>query len=99
MRPASERRRLLGVYPSQFRAVHVRLLPGSTTLAVNTALLLLILGAAPLFVRAMPNKLKVRWGLGLLLIYPLVAFVLFKGGLFGLRIVDTSRWGGITAHT
>ena len=62
---------------------------------VNTALLLLILGAAPLFVRAMPNKLKVRWGLGLLVVYPLVAFVLFKGGLFGLPVVDTSRWGGL----
>ena len=62
---------------------------------VNTALLLLILGAAPLFAHAVPNKLKARWGLGLLVVYPLVAFVLFKGGLFGLPVVDTSRWGGL----
>ncbi len=62
---------------------------------VNIALLLLILGATPLFLPAVSNKFKVRWGLGLLVLYPLVAFVLFKGGLFGLPVVETSRWGGL----
>ncbi|HPF58565.1 MAG TPA: amino acid ABC transporter permease [Candidatus Competibacteraceae bacterium] len=62
---------------------------------VNSAALLLILGAAPLFAGRVPSKLKVRLGLGLLVIYPVIAFVLFKGGLFGLPAVDTRRWGGL----
>jgi general L-amino acid transport system permease protein len=62
---------------------------------VNTALLLLILGAAPLFIRTIPNPVKVKLGLGLLVVYPVIAFVLFKGGLLGLPEVETSRWGGL----
>ena len=62
---------------------------------VNIAVVLLVLGAAPLFVRAVPDQLKMRLGLGLLVVYPLVAFVLFKGGILGLSAVDTSSWGGL----
>ncbi len=62
---------------------------------VNATLLLLVIGAAPLFVRAVPGKFKVRLGLGLLAIYPVIAFVLLKGGTFGLPVVDTSNWGGL----
>ena len=62
---------------------------------VNIAVVLLVLGAAPLFVRAVPDQLKMRLGLGLLVVYPLVAFVLFKGGMLGLAAVDTSSWGGL----
>ena len=62
---------------------------------VKAALVVLILGAAPLFVRAVPGKLKVRLGLGLLAVYPVIAFVLFKGGIPGLPEVETSRWGGL----
>jgi len=62
---------------------------------VNTAVVLLILGAAPLFIRTVPNQFKVRLGLGLLVIYPIIAYVLFKGGMFGLSVVDTRRWGGL----
>ncbi len=62
---------------------------------VNIALLLLILGAAPLFIRTMPNPVKVKLGLGLLVFYPIIAFVLFKGGLLGLPEVETSLWGGL----
>lgn len=62
---------------------------------VNSAVLLLILGAAPLFIRTVPNPVKVKLGLGLLVVYPIIAFVLFKGGLFGLPNVETSRWGGL----
>ncbi|HOW74482.1 MAG TPA: amino acid ABC transporter permease [Candidatus Competibacteraceae bacterium] len=62
---------------------------------VNIAVLLLILGAAPLFIRTVPNPVKVKLGLSLLVVYPMVAFVLFKGGLFGLPNVETSRWGGL----
>ena len=62
---------------------------------VNLAVVLLVLGAAALFVRAVPDQLKMRLGLGLLVVYPLVAFVLFKGGMLGLSAVDTSSWGGL----
>ncbi|MFZ1641697.1 MAG: amino acid ABC transporter permease [Candidatus Contendobacter sp.] len=62
---------------------------------VKAALVVLILGAAPLFVRAVHGKLKVRLGLGLLAVYPVIAFVLFKGGVLGLPEVETSQWGGL----
>jgi general L-amino acid transport system permease protein len=62
---------------------------------VVATVLLLILGAAPLFTRAVSNKFKVRLGLGLLIVYPGVAFVLLKGGMIGLPAVDTSQWGGL----
>ena len=62
---------------------------------VKTALVALLLGAAPLFVRTVPGKIKMRLGLSLLAVYPVIAFVLFKGGLWGLPVVDTSKWGGL----
>ncbi len=62
---------------------------------VNAAVLLLILGAAPLFMRAVSSKFKIRLGLGLLIGYPFVAFALLKGGMIGLPVVDTSQWGGL----
>ncbi len=62
---------------------------------VNLALLLLILGVAPLFTQALTNAAKVKLGLSLLVIYPIIAFILFKGGLFGLPDIETSRWGGL----
>ncbi|HAS50663.1 MAG TPA: amino acid ABC transporter permease [Gammaproteobacteria bacterium] len=62
---------------------------------VNLAVLLLILGAAPLFTQTITNAAKVKLGLSLLVGYPIIAFILFKGGLFGLPAIDTSRWGGL----
>ena len=62
---------------------------------VKLALILLILGAAPLFIRSVPGKIKIRLGLSLLAIYPVIAFVLFKGGVLGLSDVDTNKWGGL----
>ncbi len=62
---------------------------------VKTAFIILLLSAAPLFIRTVSSKLKVRLGLGLLVLYPVLAFILFKGGLFGLPTVGTSKWGGL----
>ncbi|MDQ5909811.1 MAG: ral L-amino acid transport system permease protein [Pseudomonadota bacterium] len=62
---------------------------------VNLAVLLLILGAAPLFTQIITNAAKVKLGLSLLVGYPIIAFILFKGGLFGLPDIETSRWGGL----
>jgi general L-amino acid transport system permease protein len=60
---------------------------------VDLAALLAIFGAAPLFVARMPRK--VVYGLGFLLLYPLLAFWLLHGGFFGLEQVNTSQWGGL----
>jgi general L-amino acid transport system permease protein len=62
---------------------------------VDATVVLLIVGAAPLFISSVSNPLKVRLGLGLLLLYPLLAFMLLHGGLFGLPVVDTRQWGGL----
>ena len=62
---------------------------------VNTVVLVLVLGMAPLFIRAVSPKLKLRLGLGLLFFFPVVAFVLLRGGAPGLPVVETSSWGGL----
>ena len=60
---------------------------------VQVALLLAVLPAIPLFVKAFPYK---RWiAVYLLLIYPVLTFYLLTGGVFGLPPVETSRWGGL----
>lgn len=61
---------------------------------VNLAFFLLVVGAIPVFVESIPGK---RWSvLFLLLIYPLIAYVLFVGGMFGLPLVETALWGGLS---
>ncbi|HEX5077847.1 MAG TPA: amino acid ABC transporter permease [Geminicoccaceae bacterium] len=57
------------------------------------AFVLLIVAAAPLFVRGFRHK--VTLGIGILLVYPLLAFILFHGGAFGLPVVRTPLWGGL----
>jgi general L-amino acid transport system permease protein len=72
---------IYGFYPSELRW------------RVDLAVLLAVLGAAPLFIRALPRK--ALYGFGLLLVYPLLAYCLLHGGHFGLENVPTSRWGGL----
>ena len=43
--------------------------------------------------RQMPHKL--RYGIGYLLVYPLLAYWLLHGGFLGLQTVPTSQWGGL----
>lgn len=71
---------MYGFYPSELRW------------RVDLTVLAAILGAVPIFVRAMPK----RWiyAIGYLLAYPWLAFWLMYGGL-GLQIVETSQWGGL----
>lgn len=59
---------------------------------VNLAFALLVAGLLPLFVARVRHKGWII--LGLVTIYPVVAFVLLYGGSFGLRVVETARWGG-----
>lgn len=60
---------------------------------VDLAVLLAVVGAAPLFVGAFRHKL--RYGLAFLLVYPLLAYWLLHGGFLGLSSVPTSQWGGL----
>jgi general L-amino acid transport system permease protein len=62
---------------------------------VDLTVVFLILGAMPLFLRTVANAIKLRIGLGLLILYPFLAFGLLKGGFFGLSVVETSNWGGL----
>jgi len=49
-----------------------------------------VLGAAPLFIKRFPRK--ALYGLGFLVLYPLLAYTLLHGGLLGLSPV-----GGVLA--
>ena len=69
--------------------------PDAQRWRVKTVVLLLLLGAAPLLVRSVPQKVKMRLGLALLVAFPVVALILLKGGVLGLPAVDTSSWGGL----
>jgi general L-amino acid transport system permease protein len=54
---------------------------------------LLVIGMLPLFLKRFTPKLS--YALGFLVVYPVIAFILFRGGMFGLRDVETSLWGGL----
>lgn len=60
---------------------------------VDLTVWLAVIGAAPLFVPAMPRK--ALYGALFLLVYPLLAFWLLHGGFLGLSEVSTSQWGGL----
>ena len=61
---------------------------------VNLVFVLLIGLLAPLFVRAFRHKIPLA--IGLVLGFPVVAYLLLYGGLFGLSVVETHQWGGLT---
>lgn len=72
---------MYGYYPPQLRW------------RVDLTVWLAVLGAAPLFIPRIPRK--VVYGLSFLVVYPIVAFILLRGGFFGLENVATSQWGGL----
>jgi len=61
---------------------------------INLAAVLIVALMIPLFIERFRWKLWL--GLFVLFGYPLIAFYLFSGGVFGLEYVETSRWGGLT---
>lgn len=69
--------------------------PESQRWRVNLLVLLLVLGVTPQFLHNVPVKLKRRLGLGLLILFPILALTLMKGGVLGLPDVETSSWGGL----
>lgn len=60
---------------------------------IDLAFAILVVAMVPLFLRLHFNKLL--YALALILVYPVVAYVLFLGGRFGLPVVETSKWGGL----
>jgi general L-amino acid transport system permease protein len=61
---------------------------------VNLVFLMLAGGILPMAIPSVPRK-----GLNaifLFAIFPVLAFILLVGGMFGLRHVETSLWGGLT---
>ncbi|SBS31081.1 Inner membrane amino-acid ABC transporter permease protein YhdY [Marinomonas aquimarina] len=83
----------IGVYFKQFM---YGLYPAAETWRVNLALILLILLVAMYAVKAIHKGLLTAV---ILLVYPVVAFILFAGGMFGLESVETTNWGGLFLTT
>lgn len=69
------------------------LYPESEQWRVNLAALILVAGMVPLFITRFGPKLW--WAIGLLVLYPVVAYFLFYGGILGLPVVETALWGGL----
>ncbi len=60
---------------------------------VNLTYVLGLAGLVPLMTPRVPGKLWLA--LYMLIVFPLIAFVLLRGGLLGLPLVGTERWGGL----
>ncbi len=60
----------------------------------NLAGIMLVLLSIPLFIEKMPKK---AWLAGfILVVFPFIAYSLIHGGgLFGLEVVETGKWGGL----
>jgi len=59
---------------------------------VDLTLLLLVASLVPLFLPRLPRKGWIICGIAAL--FPIIAFILLHGGLLGLDVVPTPRWGG-----
>jgi general L-amino acid transport system permease protein len=61
---------------------------------VDLAFVILAAGIVPLAIPALPGK---RWNvLYLFVAVPVLCFILLVGGVFGLPVVETPLWGGLT---
>ena len=67
--------------------------PADLRWRVDLTVWLAIIGAAPLFISRFTHK--AIYGLGFLVVYPVLAFTLLHGGYWGLTSVSTSQWGGL----
>ncbi|RBO86309.1 amino acid ABC transporter permease [Marinomonas aquiplantarum] len=83
----------IGVYFKQFM---YGLYPSEETWRINLALILLVILLGTYAVKTV-NKLYLS--LVILVVYPVIAYFLFAGGVFGLEIVETSLWGGLFLTT
>jgi general L-amino acid transport system permease protein len=83
----------IGVYFEQFM---YGLYPADETWRIDLALILLVVLIAMFAIKAV-NKLFLS--IGIIAVYPVIAYFLFAGGVFGLEIVETSLWGGLFLTT
>ncbi|MCZ6526090.1 MAG: amino acid ABC transporter permease [Gammaproteobacteria bacterium] len=60
---------------------------------INLGLCLGILFTVPIFIPKFPHKAAMVFFL-IFVVYPLIGYLLFLGGSFGLPHVETSKWGG-----
>ncbi|PWV64487.1 amino acid ABC transporter permease [Plasticicumulans acidivorans] len=67
--------------------------PAEERWRIQLSWLLAVVGAAPLFMKR--NPLRMPSALFMLFAYPLIAYGLYTGPLFGLPLVETSQWGGL----
>ena len=66
--------------------------PDTERWRVNLTFVILILNVLSLLLPAVPHR---RWLLAFaLLVFPVIAYSLLHGGVLGLPVVETSRWGG-----
>ncbi|MGO2353552.1 MAG: amino acid ABC transporter permease [Marinomonas foliarum] len=68
------------------------LYPEAETWRINLAVILLIVMVGAFAIKTI-NKLHLS--LAIIFAYPVVAYFLFAGGIFGLEVVETSLWGGL----
>jgi general L-amino acid transport system permease protein len=83
----------IGVYFEQFM---YGLYPSEETWRINLALILLVVLIGTFAVKTV-NKLYLS--IGIVVVYPVIAYLLFAGGVFGLEVVETSLWGGLFLTT
>lgn len=83
----------IGAYFEQFM---YGLYPSEETWRINLSLIALV-GLLGAFAIKTINKLHLS--LVITLVYPVVAYFLFAGGVFGLVVVETSLWGGLFLTT
>lgn len=67
--------------------------PDAEIWRVNLTYVLAVAGLLPLMTPGVPKKLALS--LYMLLVFPLLAFFLLRGGVLGLPVVGTDLWGGL----
>ena len=77
----------------RFRQYMFGLYPPDEQWRVVLGFLILVAALVPLFLKSFTPKLQ--YAIGLIVVYPIIAYFLFYGGVFGLPVVDTPMWGGL----
>ncbi|MBM6550592.1 amino acid ABC transporter permease [Marinomonas ostreistagni] len=83
----------IAVYFDQFM---YGLYPADEYWRINSAALLLV---ALVAMFALKSVNKMWLGFTIIVLYPIVAYFLFAGGVLGLEVVETSLWGGLFLTT
>ncbi len=77
---------------ARFEQFMYGLYPPEETWRINIAAILLIVMIGAFAIKTV-NKLYLS--ISIIVVYPIIAYILFAGGSFGLEAVDTSLWGGL----